>query len=65
MRSLDSEENAKGARNTFIGAMDFSGTKGELQFRDGKLKGDTTGDQQADFTIKVDVDKLTASDFLL
>ncbi len=66
LRDLDARDHKPGNQKfTFIGAMDFSGTKGELQFRDGKLKGDTTGDQQADFTIKLDVDKLTASDFLL
>ena len=47
-----------------IGDKDFSGTKGELQFRDGELKGDTDGDHHANFTIKVDVDRLGESDLL-
>ena len=66
LRDIDAKDHKPGDQKfTFIGDKDFSGTKGELQFRDGELKGDTNGDHHADFTIKVDVDKLAESDLLL
>ena len=66
LRDVDAKGHKPGDQKfTFIGGRDFSGTKGELQFRDGKLKGDTDGDHAADFTIKIDVERLVESDLLL
>ena len=51
---------------TFIGDAAFSGTAGELRFKNEILSGDTNGDGTADFEIKVaDIGSLKNSDFIL
>lgn len=53
-------------RFEFIGKDAFSKTAGELQFRDGILRGDTDGDGRNDFTIEVtEVSALSEADFWL
>jgi hypothetical protein len=54
-----------GSHPAWFGDKDFKGKEGELQFKNGKIKGDTDGDGNADFTIKVDVETLKGDDFLL
>lgn len=50
----------------FIGRARFSDTAGELRFKAGMLSADVHGDGRADFFIELsDVDRLSASDFLL
>jgi serralysin len=49
----------------FIGDHDFHGKAGELRFHHGKLEGDVDGDGHKDFQIKVVVDDLSTSDFVL
>ncbi|MFG1479709.1 hypothetical protein V5F53_13765 [Xanthobacter sp. V4C-4] len=50
----------------FIGASAFSGTAGELRFKNGLLLGDTDGDRVADLTIKLDgLSKLDAGSIIL
>lgn len=66
LRDIDAMKREPGDQGfTFIGNKNFSGTKGELQFIEGKLKGDINGDGDADFTIRVDAGQLVESDFLL
>jgi Ca2+-binding RTX toxin-like protein len=65
---VDAKENKDGNQKfKYIGSDGFSGKAGELQFKakKGAVKGDTDGNGKADFTIKVDVDKLTEGDFIL
>jgi hypothetical protein len=63
---IDAKENKDGNQKfKYVGDDKFSGKSGELQFKDGQVKGDTDGDKKADFTIKVDVDKLSEGDFVL
>ena len=58
--------NAGNQAFTFIGAQQFHHVKGELRFKSGILSGDTNGDGQADFQIKVNgVDTLHDGDFVL
>ena len=56
-----------GADNAFkyIGDSKFSGKKGELQYKNGKLSGDVDGDGKADFKMFVNTNKLVADDFVL
>lgn len=56
-----------GAGNfTYINDQDFGNVAGELRFEDGVLQGDTDGDGNADFEIKVkDVNSLQDADFVL
>ncbi len=50
----------------YIGSSAFSGTEGELQFKNGILRGDIDGDKTADFEIRVaHVSSLGAGDFIL
>lgn len=70
LRGIDAKSgggaNAGDQAFTFIGTQSFHHTKGELRFKAGVLTGDTDGDGQADFRIKVHgVDTLHDSDFHL
>ncbi|MFQ8431791.1 M10 family metallopeptidase C-terminal domain-containing protein [Amaricoccus sp. W119] len=50
----------------FIGADRFSGTRGELRYYKGLVRGDRDGDGRADFTIEIaNGAQLDASDFIL
>jgi len=49
----------------FIGSEAFSGKEGELRAKKGKIQGDVTGDGRKDFTIKIDVNKMSSDDFYL
>lgn len=66
LKDVDAKQDRAGDQKfTFIGSKAFSGKSGELQFKKGKLKGDTTGDGKADFVILVDVKSLNEADIVL
>lgn len=65
--NIDAREKRPGDQSfDFIGTAKFSGTSGELRFKDEILRADTDGDRQSDFEVKlVNVLQMTETDFLL
>jgi Ca2+-binding RTX toxin-like protein len=50
---------------TWIGARDFTGARGQLRYEQNYLSGDTNGDGDADFSVRVDLLRMIATDFIL
>jgi Ca2+-binding RTX toxin-like protein len=50
---------------TYIGTGDFTGVAGQLNFQNGLIQGDVTGDGGADFRIEVNGTTFAAGDFIL
>lgn len=54
LRQIDADETSIGNQSfTFIGSGRFSGTAGELNYVNGKLRGDVNGDSNPDFSLAV------------
>ena len=67
LREVDAKSRMDGNQNfTFIGNADFSGSSGELQYRNGTLHGDFNGDGISDFRIQLaNFYALTGDDLIL
>lgn len=66
LHSIDANTEYRGRQQfDYIGGAAFSGEAGELRLSKGVLYGDDDGDGVADFSIRVDVDSLKLSDFVL
>ncbi|NGO52225.1 M10 family metallopeptidase C-terminal domain-containing protein [Allomesorhizobium camelthorni] len=67
LRRLDANRNEAGDQAfSFIGDSEFTGSAGELQFRDGMLSGDVDADRMVDFQVQLtNVSVLIESDFWL
>ncbi|WP_318530239.1 calcium-binding protein [Rhizobium sp. TRM95796] len=66
LHSIDADTEYRGRQQfDYIGGAAFSGDAGELRLSKGVLYGDDDGDRVADFSIRVDVDSLKLSDFIL
>jgi Ca2+-binding RTX toxin-like protein len=66
LKGIDAKSGGGNQAFTFIGKQGFHGVKGELRFKNEMLSGDTDGDGQANFQIKVQgVDTLHHGDFVL
>lgn len=66
LSKIDAVEGGGNNAFDFIGTQAFHDVAGELRFTNGLLQGDTDGDGQADFTVKVaNINSLHNSDFIL
>jgi serralysin len=67
LRSIDANSSLGGNQAfKFIGGASFTGSAGQLQFKNGVVSGDVNGDGLADFQIKMNgVTKMYADDFFL
>lgn len=67
LRQIDANINAKGNQKfEFVAESAFSGTAGELRFKNERLEADVDGDGRADFVVIVDdLSRLGETDFLL
>ncbi|MBN9021514.1 MAG: hypothetical protein J0H08_05360 [Rhizobiales bacterium] len=65
LSAIDAKAGGNDNKFKYIGDDGFHGKKGELQYKNGKLSGDTDGDGKADFKMFVNTDKMVADDFVL